>query len=123
MYFLNYFFLCAGMRWRSEGEVIQGKGQFVCGNINCMVDDGLTSFEVPFKYLEHEIVKRELVKVRVCDKCAKKLFYGKIRTLESKKNDSNIDEHVNKVARHNEGEKESKNCTIETKECFQDLIL
>lgn len=62
-----------GMRWRTEKEVIEGKGQFACGNIHCdNVDiNDLCSYEVPFSYrnLSGEKVTT-LVKVRVCGPCA-----------------------------------------------------
>lgn len=34
-----------GLRWRSEKEVISGKGQFVCGNKKCGANEGLASYE------------------------------------------------------------------------------
>ncbi|KAG6789506.1 hypothetical protein POTOM_005606 [Populus tomentosa] len=34
-----------GLRWRTENEVISGKGQFICGNKHCDVKDGLASYE------------------------------------------------------------------------------
>ncbi|RVX02878.1 Protein FRA10AC1 [Vitis vinifera] len=34
-----------GLRWRTEKEVISGKGQFICGNKHCDKRDGLTSYE------------------------------------------------------------------------------
>jgi hypothetical protein len=35
-----------GMRWRIEKEVIEGKGQFICGEKRCNAAEGLRSFEV-----------------------------------------------------------------------------
>ena len=35
-----------GMRWRTQQEVVAGKGQFVCGTRGCELHDGLASFEV-----------------------------------------------------------------------------
>jgi Folate-sensitive fragile site protein Fra10Ac1 len=35
-----------GLRWRTEKEVVAGKGQFVCGARGCDVRQGLASFEV-----------------------------------------------------------------------------
>ncbi|KAG0487264.1 hypothetical protein HPP92_009359 [Vanilla planifolia] len=34
-----------GLRWRTEKEVISGKGQFICGNKHCNEKDGLGSYE------------------------------------------------------------------------------
>ena len=67
-----------GMRWRYRNEVIDGKGQFSCGNLHCVGKCELKTYEVPFKYKEDNTVKDELVKVRVCIECAKKLFYKKV---------------------------------------------
>lgn len=35
-----------GLRWRTEPEVIAGKGQFECGSLSCTERFGLQSFEV-----------------------------------------------------------------------------
>ena len=72
-------------RWRTEDEVVQGTGQFTCGNKACKLHvekdlDELASFEVMFNYREHAEKKSALVKVRVCEKCEKRL-----RVLFSKK--------------------------------------
>ncbi|KAL6073099.1 FRA10A associated CGG repeat 1 [Balamuthia mandrillaris] len=71
-----------GMRWRVEKEVMEGKGQFTCGNKSCNAASELNSFEVPFKYKEAGEVKSALVKVRVCPNCARKLNYKKIKEQE-----------------------------------------
>ena len=34
-----------GLRWRTEPEVVAGKGQFVCGAKGCNERRGLASFE------------------------------------------------------------------------------
>ncbi|OQR96961.1 hypothetical protein ACHHYP_12876 [Achlya hypogyna] len=66
-----------GLRWRTEAEVISGKGHFVCGNKRCNASDELTSYEVLFAYVEHGTKKDCLVKLRVCPPCAAQLFYTK----------------------------------------------
>jgi protein FRA10AC1 len=71
-----------GMRWRVEKEVLSGKGQTTCGNKACSSAFELHSYEVPFKYEEHGERKHELVKVRVCLDCARKLFHDKLQRLE-----------------------------------------
>jgi protein FRA10AC1 len=58
-----------GLRWRVEAEVLSGKGQTICGSLSCCGLEGLTSFEVPFKYGEGGKVKCELVKLRLCGSC------------------------------------------------------
>lgn len=64
-----------GMRWRTENEVVDGKGQFICGAKKCFVRGGLTSWEVLFTYVEHNIKQSALVKVRLCPECSRKLNY------------------------------------------------
>lgn len=62
-----------GLRWRKESEVISGKGQFICANKSCGSTEGLSSYEVPFKYVEKGEQLEALVKVRVCPDCALRL--------------------------------------------------
>eukprot|EP00892_Ulva_mutabilis_P001512 jgi/Ulvmu1/11361/UM075_0021.1 len=71
-----------GMRWRTEKEVVSGKGQFECGSASCNHHRGLRSFEVPFVYKEHGETKKALVKVRLCEECAPKLYWKKTKELE-----------------------------------------
>jgi hypothetical protein len=47
-----------GLRWRTEQEVVIGKGQFTCAAIGCEVKMGLSSFEVPFQYRERGVDKQ-----------------------------------------------------------------
>jgi protein FRA10AC1 len=63
-----------GLRWRTHKEACSGKGQFVCGVTTCKERQGLTSYEIPFKYKEAGNQKHALVKVRVCALCAEKLL-------------------------------------------------
>lgn len=74
-----------GLRWRTEKEVISGKGQFVCGNKHCDVKDGLASYEVNFSYFEAGENKQALVKLVTCERCAKKLNYKKHKEKEQLK--------------------------------------
>lgn len=64
-----------GLRWRTEKEVVAGKGQFICGANSCDQKDGLGSYEVNFVYVEEGVKKQALVKVRLCPDCAYKLNY------------------------------------------------
>ncbi|XP_041670865.1 protein FRA10AC1 isoform X1 [Cheilinus undulatus] len=64
-----------GFRWRTENEVINGKGQFQCGNKRCEQQEGLKSWEVNFAYVEHGEKRNALVKLRVCPECSLKLNY------------------------------------------------
>ena len=65
------------MRWRTEKEVCDGKGQFICGNKHCSKNEDLTSWEVNFSYFECNEHKNALVKLRLCPKCSKKLNHHK----------------------------------------------
>jgi protein FRA10AC1 len=85
------------MRWRTKNEVIEGKGQTICGSINCNNVDGLHSYEVPFQYMEEDIEKFELVKVRACPKCSKKMFkkfVNEEKSLNSKKRSRSRDVNI-----------------------------
>jgi len=61
------------MRWQTKQEVLSGKGVSVCANKACALREGLSSYEVNFAYVEDGERKNALVKVRVCEECAKKL--------------------------------------------------
>ncbi|KAG7395062.1 hypothetical protein PHYBOEH_004259 [Phytophthora boehmeriae] len=74
-----------GLRWRTEMEVVSGKGQFSCGNKRCDVRAGLHSYELLFAYVENGEKKRCLVKVRVCGECAEKIFFKKLAEVRKKK--------------------------------------
>ncbi|PON40746.1 Folate-sensitive fragile site protein Fra10Ac [Trema orientale] len=73
-----------GMRWRTEKEVVSGKGQFICGNKHCDEKDGLASYEarVNFSYFEAGENKQALVKLVTCERCAEKLHYKKRKERE-----------------------------------------
>lgn len=51
------------MRWRTETEVINGNGQFICGARKCTNPEGLRSWEVNFAYMEDSVKKNALVKL------------------------------------------------------------
>ncbi|XP_042510598.1 protein FRA10AC1 isoform X3 [Macadamia integrifolia] len=71
-----------GLRWRSEKEVISGKGQFICGNKHCNEKNGLASYEVNFSYFEAGENKQALVKLVTCPRCAEMLTYKKQKEKE-----------------------------------------
>lgn len=56
--------------WRTEEEVVRGKGQFSCGNVACASDAGLASYEVNFGYFEGGTKRNALVKLCLCPTCA-----------------------------------------------------
>lgn len=64
-----------GFRWRTEQEVVSGKGQFLCGNKRCEKQEGLKSWEVNFAYVEQGEKRNALVKLRLCPECSFKLNY------------------------------------------------
>ncbi|CAH9085569.1 unnamed protein product [Cuscuta epithymum] len=76
-----------GLRWRTEKEVISGKGQFVCGDKYCNQKDGLASYEVNFSYVEAGENKQALVKLVACESCAEKLLYKRLKEKEQMKED------------------------------------
>merc|ERR1712150_56544 len=64
-----------GMRWRTEKEVVTGRGQFACANKKCEERNKLRTWEVNFGYLENNEKKNALVKCRLCFECSYKLNY------------------------------------------------
>ncbi|GFP84862.1 protein fra10ac1 [Phtheirospermum japonicum] len=82
-----------GLRWRTEKEVISGKGQFECGNKHCNQKDGLSSYEVNFSYFEAGENKQALVKLVACERCAAKLYYKKRKEEERLKQKENGKHH------------------------------
>ena len=66
-----------GLRWRTEREVLEGRGHFSCGNKACASTGPLTSYELLFRYDERGATREALVKLRCCDACAYKLHYRK----------------------------------------------
>uniref|UniRef100_A0A8C5PAC8 FRA10A associated CGG repeat 1 n=1 Tax=Leptobrachium leishanense TaxID=445787 RepID=A0A8C5PAC8_9ANUR len=75
-----------GFRWRTEKEVISGKGQFCCGNKRCDEKEGLKSWEVNFGYVEHGEKRNALVKLRLCPECSYKLnFHHRRKEVQAAK--------------------------------------
>ncbi|KAJ9452969.1 hypothetical protein DIPPA_23214 [Diplonema papillatum] len=75
-----------GMRWRTESEVVAGKGQFSCGSLPvCGKATRLASLEVPFKFKEGGVKKEALVKVRLCRRCRAKLMVSRRVAAKKKK--------------------------------------
>ncbi|XP_010695220.2 uncharacterized protein LOC104907891 [Beta vulgaris subsp. vulgaris] len=87
-----------GLRWRTEKEVISGKGQFICGNKHCDERNGLASFEVNFSYFEAGESKQALVKLVVCERCAEKLHYRRNREREQLESQQREDHKRNRNA-------------------------
>ncbi|KAJ0232752.1 Folate-sensitive fragile site protein [Hirschfeldia incana] len=71
-----------GLRWRTEKEVMSGKGQFMCGSKQCHEIEGLASYEVNFSYHEAGEHKQALVKLVTCERCTGKLYYKRRKDAE-----------------------------------------
>lgn len=75
------------LRWRTKKEVLDGKGQFICGERKCDTRTELRSWEVNFAYVEQGQKKNTLVKLRLCPSCSDKLNYRtKKREIKRLKN-------------------------------------
>lgn len=82
----HYKYNKIALRWRTEKEVIEGKGQFQCGNKKCGNKYQLRSWEVNFGYMERGEKKNALVKLRLCSECSIQLNYrSKKREIKRKK--------------------------------------
>ncbi|XP_054811816.1 uncharacterized protein LOC129313017 isoform X2 [Prosopis cineraria] len=107
-----------GLRWRTEKEVISGKGQFICGNKHCDEKDGLASYEVNFCYFEAGENKQALVKLVTCERCAEKLHYKRMKEKEKlekrekedsrKRNRSKSDDDSDELDKSKERRREGK---------------
>lgn len=99
------------LRWRTEAELVEGKGQFICGNRRCDEREGLQSWEVNFGYIEKGEKKNALVKLRLCPRCSKKLNYHHKKRLwkEEKKKKRKRDHRKSKTkkARRDDASSES----------------
>lgn len=66
-----------GLRWRTEREVRNGRGVRSCGNLRCtrslQEETDLTDHELNFEYVEQDVEKSALVKVRLCPECRLRL--------------------------------------------------
>ena len=65
------------LRWRTQAEVLEGKGQFACGSLSCADTRSLKPLEVDFKFEEAGDTKRALVKVMLCPPCRARLRRAK----------------------------------------------
>lgn len=74
-----------GLRWRTQAEVVSGRGQFSCGARGCSERDGLGSFEVPFGYQEAGQRRAALVKLRLCPAHAALLGEGRKKAVKKKR--------------------------------------
>ncbi|XP_047491206.1 protein FRA10AC1 homolog [Penaeus chinensis] len=104
-----------GMRWRIEVEVIDGKGQFTCGERRCSETEGLRTWEMNFGYIEQEVKKNALVKLRLCHDCSYKVnYHHKRKEVTRKRTKSNADKHRNKKKQRKEEDETAKEETQST---------
>jgi protein FRA10AC1 len=95
------------MRWRTQAEVVAGKGQFECGNVACQAKEGLKSWEVNFGYVEGGEKKNALVKIRLCGECSVKLHWKKAKEREVEEREREREEKKrNEVKRTQDSEDE-----------------
>jgi hypothetical protein len=80
--------------------VIKTKGQYICGSITCDEKSDIHSYELPFQYIENSITKFELVKVRLCSKCSKKLYKKKLK--EAKHSNDNNTKRISSTITNND---------------------
>ena len=108
------------LRWRIEKEVVEGKGQFVCGNKHCSEREALESWEVNFAYVEQGEKKNALVKLRLCSECSDKLNYHHKRKRWNKQpttaTSGSSDHSKKKHRKHKKKHKKTKGEKYEWKE-------
>ncbi|KAM0827293.1 hypothetical protein ACQ4PT_068288 [Festuca glaucescens] len=100
-----------GLRWRTEKEVISGKGQFICGNRKCDENVGLGSYEVNFSYVEAGEQKQALVKLVACKRCAEKLAHKRQKEKEKEMKLSAEEDLKERDKRKREHDDESEDTT------------
>jgi protein FRA10AC1 len=104
------------MRWRIEEEVVRGKGQFICGEKDCLKEERLRSWEVNFKYQENGEVKNALVKLRLCPQCSDKLnYHHKKKEVIAPEDKQRIQKKKSKKRRRESSSEEDETNTKETK--------
>lgn len=99
------------LRWRIEKEVVNGKGQFICGNKTCNEIEGLRSWEVNFAYLERGEKMNALVKLRLCPECSYKLNYRKKKKEAKRKKHGKSSKHKDKDTKLDSNSNQSADAT------------
>ena len=112
------------MRWRIEKEVVEGKGQFSCGNKKCLQRDELESWEVNFAYMEQDEKKNALVKLRLCPSCSKKLNYHhkrrKWKSLEQKSTKKSCKHKHKKKHKHSKDSRTERKASSSSDESLEE---
>lgn len=65
-----------GLRWRTQEEVLAGKGDQVCAALHCSARR-LKALEVNFAYTETGERKNALVQIHLCGKCRHRLRHAR----------------------------------------------
>ncbi|KAL7748033.1 hypothetical protein RI367_006579 [Sorochytrium milnesiophthora] len=108
------------MRWRTQREVLDGKGQLICGSLACNVMQELTSFEVNFGYVEDE-VKKELNYRK--EKERKRARREKKRSKRAERSQSDTDLYEEEPKRkHVDAAAPSSKTDKELDDFFKDLL-
>ncbi|CAL8301487.1 unnamed protein product [Lota lota] len=108
-----------GFRWRTENEVVSGKGQFQCGSRRCEKEqEVLKSWEVNFSYVERGEKRNALVKLRLCPECSFKLnYHHKRKEVKVKKKEArrcsveNQEPTKKKAKKEKKSRRRSKSCS------------
>merc|ERR1711874_263230 len=95
-----------GLRWRTQPEVVSGKGQFVCGAKKCEEKKHLRTWEVNFGYIEHGQKRNALIKVRLCFECSYKLNYH--HKKKRRRSSSSSDDEREKLVKKAKEERKKK---------------
>lgn len=105
------------LRWRIEKEVIEGKGQFTCGDKRCTESEGLRSWEVNFAYVEHGEKKNTLIKLRLCPDCSYKLnYHHKKKLAKQKKKEKKRTKKKRKHEKHHRNNDQNSSSSAEDSE-------
>nr|CAG4652282.1 EOG090X0H59 [Triops cancriformis] len=105
------------MRWRVEKEVVEGKGQFTCGDRLCKEKEALRTWEVNFGYVEHGVKKNALIKLRLCIGCSYKLnYHHKKKEVTRKKRKRSTEKKTKKRSRKERRQSSSSSSSSEEEE-------
>ncbi|CRG98472.1 conserved protein, unknown function [Plasmodium relictum] len=96
-----------GLRWRTEEEIIKGKGHIICSSKKCNNTD-LKTYEFLFEYIEGGEKKETNVNVRACMDCAYKLHYRKIKEYLKKKEKKKLKKKQRRKRKHKKSDSSSE---------------
>jgi protein FRA10AC1 len=98
-----------GLRWRTKQEVVNGRGEWSCGNKQCQNSSDLITLEIPFSYDEGGVAKKEMVKLTLCPSCRPLINNNKPSKTDSTRRYHDRIKEVDKV--HNDRRNGSANNT------------